>query len=33
MSNRSRTYTWADPDENAEAGQTMAGIDFLRAMR
>jgi uncharacterized protein (TIGR00369 family) len=33
LSNRSRTYTWADPDENAEAGQTMAGIDFLRAMR
>ncbi|MFP6772948.1 MAG: PaaI family thioesterase [Alphaproteobacteria bacterium] len=28
----SRTYDWADPRQTAQAGQTMAGIDFLRAM-
>jgi len=28
----SRTYGWADPKQTAEASQTMAGIDFLRAM-
>ncbi|MDE0729035.1 MAG: PaaI family thioesterase [Alphaproteobacteria bacterium] len=28
----SRTYGWADPRQTAEASQTMAGIDFLRAM-
>ena len=28
-----RTYTWADPSQTAQAGKTMAGIDFLRAMR
>lgn len=28
----SRTYTWADPKQTAEAGQSMAGIDYLRAM-
>ena len=33
MSERQRTYTWADPSQTVQAGQTMAGIDFLRAMR
>ncbi|HJM90701.1 MAG: PaaI family thioesterase [Alphaproteobacteria bacterium] len=28
----SRSYTWADPKRTAEAGQSMAGIDYLRAM-
>ena len=33
MTTRRRTYTWADPSQTAQAGKTMAGIDFLRAMR
>ena len=33
MTTRRRTYTWADPSQAAQAGKTMAGIDFLRAMR
>ncbi len=28
----SRNYTWADAKQTAEAGQRMAGIDYLRAM-
>ena len=33
MTTRRRTYTWADPSQAAQAGKTMTGIDFLRAMR
>ena len=32
MTERSRTFTWADPKRTARAGRTMASIDFLRAM-
>ena len=28
----SRNYSWADAKQTAEAGQRMAGIDYLRAM-
>lgn len=29
---RTRTITWADPAPIAEAGRTMSGLEFLRAM-
>ena len=29
---RSRTHEWADPRPSAQAGMTMAGMDYLRAM-
>jgi len=32
LTERSRTYTWADPNQTALAGRSMAGIDYLRAM-
>ena len=32
MRPQSRNYTWDDPAATIEAAQTMAGIDFLRAM-
>jgi uncharacterized protein (TIGR00369 family) len=30
---RSRTYTWEDPMPSAEAGRSMSGIEYLRAIR
>jgi uncharacterized protein (TIGR00369 family) len=30
---RSRTYTWEDPMPSAEAGRSMSGIAYLRAIR
>ena len=32
MATRSRTYSWTDPSQTAQAGLTMSGIDYLRAM-
>jgi uncharacterized protein (TIGR00369 family) len=29
---RSRTFSWSDPATTAQAGRTMAGLDFLRAI-
>ncbi|HQT64967.1 MAG: aromatic compound degradation protein PaaI [Acidocella sp. 20-57-95] len=32
MSSRSRTFTWEDPKASALKGQTMSGLDYLKAM-
>ena len=29
---RTRSYSWSDPADIAQAGRTMAGLDFLRAI-
>jgi hypothetical protein len=30
--NRERTFSWQDPMIGAKAGQTMSGLDYLRAI-